>query len=420
MKTTLRLASLLLSLFLPGLSGAVTLQEIVDSVSTGSYSNFHANLYTHEGNSRGFSHNEGTRVPAYQHDLARDYIASNLNAMGYTTSLDPFSFSYTNDFGTYTYTNCNNVVAIKPGSIGEDIYIIGAHYDTVDIGQQDESSWVTNLCAGADDNASGVAAMLEIARVLKEYAFRDTIYFIAFDAEEKKLAGSEHFVHTHTTDLVSETNETTLLRSRIKGMISVDMVAFNLEETPDQVFVGSPVFGGSAGPISYSMEQAVTNFTGMQPVLMAIPGSDHNSFSDAGIDAALLMEGDFFDFSNPPSITFQHPAMHSDLDYLELPGLISYPYAAKCTQVIVGYLCEQARAIPPVTFAAPIADNGTVELSWLSAPDVAYSIYGTDALSSSNDWNFIQSIPATNTTVERSVQLSTSGSTQHMFKVISE
>lgn len=409
-----RLTTFALSVFCAGLCGAVTLQEIVDEISIGSYSNFHVNLYTSDGNSRGFSHNEGLRVPAYQHDLARDYIASNFTAMGYDTWLDPFGFEYTNNV---SYTNCNNVVAVKPGMSGDGIIIIGAHYDTVDIGQTDEGTTVTNLCPGADDNASGVAAMLEIAKVIQDYEFRDTIYFIAFDAEEKKLAGSRHFAQTHTTDLLTETNATTLLRSRIKGMISVDMIAYNVDKTPDQVIIGSP--GATTGPISISLLQAATNYTDIEPVLMPVPGSDHNAFDEVGIDAALVMEGDFFDFTVYPPLG--NTAMHNDADSTDTPGLISYPYAVKCTQAVVGYLCDQAQAVPPATLTSSSGvDPDTIEIQFVGTTGVSYNLYGTTELSASNDWNFIQSIPGTNTTAERFVEIDISTSTQQMFKVISE
>lgn len=418
MKKQVAFVGVMSALILSGVCNAVTLQEIVDEVSLNSYSNYHVNLYTSDGNSRGFSHNDGLRIPAYQHDLARDYIASNFTAMGYDTWLDPFGFEYTSDISTNTYTNCNNVVAVKPGMSGDGIIIIGAHYDTVDIGQNDAATAVTNRCPGADDNASGVAALLEIARVIQEYEFRDTIYLIAFDAEEKELSGSRHFAQTHTTDQLTQTNATTLLRSRIKGMISVDMIAYNIDETPDHVIIGNP--GGANGPISSAMEQAVTNYTGMQTLLTYVPGSDHNSFNDVGIDAALLMEGDFIDFSSSFPIIL-NTNMHTDADSTDTPGQVSYPYAVKCTRCVVGYLCDQAQAVPPATLTSSYGMNQKkLEIQFVGTPGVLYDLYGTTELSTSNEWNFIQSIPPTNASAEQVVEIDISTSTQHMFKVISQ
>jgi hypothetical protein len=396
---------------------AITVSDIVGKVSLGSYSNYHVHLYTSEGDSRGFSHNEGVRQPAYQHDLARDYIASNLVAMGYDAWLDPFGFEFSNTNGTYTYTNCNNVVAVKPGSGGTNVFIVGAHYDTVDIGQADEATWVTNLCAGADDNGSGVAALLEIARVIRDQTFRDTIYLVAFDAEEKSLAGSTYFAATHTTDVVAETNQTTVLRSRIKGMVSVDMIAYNTDETPDIVIIGSP--SPSTGPVSFALEQSITNHTGMQTYLAYVPGSDHNAFDEVGIDAALLIEGDFADFSSwPPTLLNIH--MHRDSDSRETPGLISYRYATECTRCMVAYLCEQARVIPPATLRVQGVSDDKVEIYFYPAAGISYNLYGTTNLAMPNAWEFIQPVQVTNPAVEVSVELGTQTAPGRMFKIIGE
>ena len=83
---------LLFSLGLTSTSPGLTASNLVELISTASYSNHLANLYTHIGESRGFTDGPSPRTPAFQHDLARDYIHSNLTAWGYDTWLDPFDF----------------------------------------------------------------------------------------------------------------------------------------------------------------------------------------------------------------------------------------------------------------------------------------------------------------------------------------
>jgi len=74
-----------------------------------------------------------------------------------------------------------NVVAELPGTTQpEEIILVGAHFDA--------------YYQGADDNASGVAALLELARVLSQYRFARTLRFVGFDMEELGLAGSTHYV----------------------------------------------------------------------------------------------------------------------------------------------------------------------------------------------------------------------------------
>jgi hypothetical protein len=75
-----------------------------------------------------------------------------------------------------------NVVATKPGKNPDKIILIGAHYDTV------------NDSPGADDNGTGVAALLEVARVLGKSKFSKTLVLAAFDMEETGLAGSKAFI----------------------------------------------------------------------------------------------------------------------------------------------------------------------------------------------------------------------------------
>ena len=73
----------------------------------------------------------------------------------------------------------SNLIAEKKGK-GEDIVVIGAHYDTVP------------GTPGADDNASGVAGLLELARLHKESSIKKTLVFVAFVNEEPPCFGSPH------------------------------------------------------------------------------------------------------------------------------------------------------------------------------------------------------------------------------------
>ena len=75
-----------------------------------------------------------------------------------------------------------NVVAVKKGTSAQEI-IVGAHYDSTDAGP------------GADDNASGVAVMLEVAKLVSEQTTPYTIRFIAFGAEESGLLGSYAYLN---------------------------------------------------------------------------------------------------------------------------------------------------------------------------------------------------------------------------------
>src|SRR5439155_19212893 len=74
-----------------------------------------------------------------------------------------------------------NVVARKPGASGKTV-VVGGHYDSVPTGP------------GANDNGSGTAVTLEVARVMAGRDYPHTLEFVAFDAEELGLLGSEYYV----------------------------------------------------------------------------------------------------------------------------------------------------------------------------------------------------------------------------------
>lgn len=100
----------------------------------------------------------------------------------------------------------HNVVAILPGTIHRDRYIlVTAHYDSMALvrkpgaGPDDEGAtdWEATAAApfapGVNDDGSGTAAVLELARVLSRHEFDKTLVFIAFTAEEQGLLGSKHY-----------------------------------------------------------------------------------------------------------------------------------------------------------------------------------------------------------------------------------
>jgi hypothetical protein len=319
--------------------------DLPTTVSAENYERFHRSLLVSDGDSRGFTHTGTMRYPAFQHDQARDIIISHFDQMGYSPRIDPFSFQ---KYGSI-YTNCSNVIAIKSGTVDSRIHIIGAHYDTVDAADGN-----VVCCPGADDNGSGVAALLEIARAVKSLQFRDTIVFVAFDAEENGSyatgepgsPGALHFVKTRITDDQAEVDETRFYKSSVVGMISIDMIGYDDPVSPPYVVIGRKSLHGSS--IGNKLERAVETYTGLIPYESFGYGqSDHTPFHQAGIDAVHLLEYDFVDYWHRNGPTFsENPHYHSDSDSIDTPGYISYAYATEITRALVGYLCDQAGLLP--------------------------------------------------------------------------
>ncbi|MDG1434021.1 MAG: M28 family peptidase [Saprospiraceae bacterium] len=132
---------------------------------------------------------EGRRSGEKGNELAREYIVSRFKELG----LEKLNSSFLQAFSFYkriyknTY-NCNNIIGKIPGTIQPEKYIVlSAHYDH--LGKRGEK-----IFNGADDNASGISAMLESAAYFKKNPPMNSILFVAFDAEELGLEGAKYFV----------------------------------------------------------------------------------------------------------------------------------------------------------------------------------------------------------------------------------
>ncbi|HEY3105070.1 MAG TPA: M20/M25/M40 family metallo-hydrolase, partial [Pyrinomonadaceae bacterium] len=110
-----------------------------------------------------------------------------------------------------------NVVGILPGSdpkLKNEAIVIGAHYDHLGLGGEGSlAPREGDIHHGADDNASGVAGVLELARIFSAQKPRRTIVFIAFSGEEEGLIGSNYYVNHPVVPLANTV-----------AMINMDMI----------------------------------------------------------------------------------------------------------------------------------------------------------------------------------------------------
>lgn len=155
-----------------------------------------------------------------------------------------------------------NVIGTLEGTDPEQgIVYLGAHYDSVSAGP------------GANDDASGVGAMLEATRVLSPRGHRAkaTLKFIAFGAEETGLDGSEYYVTEHEDEVTNKG----------LGMINLDMIAVG--DTP---LIGNIGSAGSA-LVDYTRDKAAAMEIAWQP-FTAETRSDHAPFETVGVPAVFL------------------------------------------------------------------------------------------------------------------------------------
>ncbi len=184
-----------------------------------------------------------------------------------------------------TETAQHNVVALLPGAgklMGEYV-IVGAHYDHIGYGRDGAKL----IHPGADDNASGTAAVMLLAEWFaakaadgdgKRPASRRTIVFVAFAAEELGLLGSRH--------MVAKLDELGIEKAKIAGMVNLDMVGRLRDQT---VGVG----GADSGKGLQAVTQREGESLGLQLRMSRRgPGlSDHVSFDRAKIPAVFLCTG---------------------------------------------------------------------------------------------------------------------------------
>ncbi|HEX2189184.1 MAG TPA: M20/M25/M40 family metallo-hydrolase [Longimicrobiaceae bacterium] len=136
---------------------------------------------------------QGRRVGTPGNARARAYLLGQLREMG----LEPVGAGYEHPFaftprGGGAEARGINLLGKVTGTEDPDRYlVVSAHYDHVGVGRPAEGDSIYN---GADDNASGVAALLEMARWFRANPPRSTVVFAWFDAEEAGLQGARAFV----------------------------------------------------------------------------------------------------------------------------------------------------------------------------------------------------------------------------------
>lgn len=151
---------------------------------------------------------EGRKTGTSGNYAAAEYIINRFKGIG----LDSFNENYKHGFSFKNrkseQISGNNLIGFIKGKT-DDIIVISAHYDHVGINN-------SKIYNGADDNASGVSALLHVAEYFKTRKPRNTIIFIAFDAEEMGLQGAYAFLRDPQTN-----------KKAIKLNVNMDMVSHN-------------------------------------------------------------------------------------------------------------------------------------------------------------------------------------------------
>jgi hypothetical protein len=216
-----------------------------------------------------------------------------------------------------------------PGEV-EEYYIIGAHYDASAsrMGTTNwNNNWRTLKAPGADDNASGVASILEMARILSDTSFSftnyETIKLVAFGAEE---LGPAYSSNHHGSKYYAK--EARLRNDSIMGMISLDMIGYNT------VSLFNAIVANEASVFLGEMILNIKDLFSIDINMNASPFaygvySDHQSFWDEGYSAVLIIENAPPWNNNPPYYS-SNPYYHTSYDTL---GTLNLPLIEKVAQL---------------------------------------------------------------------------------------
>ncbi|HEU0037613.1 MAG TPA: M28 family peptidase [Kofleriaceae bacterium] len=220
------------------------------------------------------------RATTTEREAARTYLTQQLAAAGWTPTLQ-------------IYAGGANVVADIPATMGADPRIVvGAHFDTV------------SGSPGANDNASGVAVVLAVARLLADVPCRRSpVSIVLFDQEELGLFGSRAFAQT-------------LAPADVLAVHTIDQVSWDSDG--DRVFeLELPT------PALEQAWRAAAQVIGVTVVRTSTSGTDHEAFRDRGFAAVGLTE----EFVGGDTSPFRHQsgdtAATVDADYLTLAARLT-------------------------------------------------------------------------------------------------
>ena len=303
---------------------------------------------------------------------ALNYIVQKYKDFGYADS------QITYDNFTYSSTTVKNVIITKTGTVHPDEYvIICGHYDSF------YGTTSTNRSEGANDNASGVAAIMEVARILKDVPTEYSIKFIHFTGEEQGLLGSKNYV----TNVVNTTNP----KMKIKLVFNLDQIGGRSDRTNNSVVCEedrindtgtNPKYGVNTTNNTASiaatadLQTYVGYYSSLTGFIDNIYGSDYMPFEKNGETVIGLYERPT---NNGTVVT--NPYYHNNTDTI---AHLSYPYIFQVTKAALGAMQHFAVASTSTLAVSDIEKTKDFELY----PNPAKEILNISLDSSITDFSF--------------------------------
>jgi hypothetical protein len=239
----------------------------------------------------------------------------------FSFSIDSTSCKMLRNFGPIdsSYTAENLVARIAGNGAVSGVLLVAAHYDAIASNTSGWSAtWRTSPAPGADDNATGVAALMEAARVLSGHDLPFDVMFVLFSAEELGLLGSRAFIDT-LADIGA---------GRIIGVLNCDMIGYALAGYP----AGTVISNTPSGWFSDMIAQAAGESDPSFPLAIVSPGPpnwDHAPFWEASIPAVTFTE------PLKENMSIGSPYYHTLGDTI---GNLDFEQVERMTNIVVGFV----------------------------------------------------------------------------------
>ena len=299
------------------------------------------------------------------------------NAVRYITS--QFRRSPRLQVSEQVFGGIRNVVATLPArsnSTSKRIFIICAHYDTQAIR---DPNWnpLSSTAPGANNNGTGVAALLEIAFHLSRYEYDHELRFIAFGGEELGFLGSRQYVRHASARKINGDTDTALAREKIVAVFNLDMFGFNWKSDLVEIVTNNDsswisralIIANTWYDVGLKIRRSQDEFVDI---------SSHKPFWDGGYNAVTLTESStpWRDSQNYDANPFYHTAA-------DTADKVNFRLVKKVTQLVLitmdsllTDMFHPTRQVPQLTLELPT----TTEESELEITGTFHSDFPIDII----------------------------------------
>jgi hypothetical protein len=291
---------------------------------------------------------------------ARDWLMRQFTAIAEanpTRSIEVWSQPFQYQWRTFSIMAENAVMVLPGTAVDAGVYIIGAHYDSISTDPFNGQM----VAPGAVDNASGVAALLEIAHIMAAIEHRATLIFVAFSAEETGRQGSIAFIEQYLQAQATPID--------VRGMINLDMIGSergpgNQRDARSLRLFSAPPNDSNSRRLARQLALAASTYVNTMNLVLQPAEErnnrwgDHQSFSAAGYAAVRFIQG----LEDP---TRQH-SPRDNIDHLTLD------YLTRATRTVLAGVLVMAEGLPaPARVVIQNDASGQRAMQWSPVKEAA-------------------------------------------------